>query len=601
MPTPSTYALVSLPLRAFDTDDALSALRGTITSDNGSVQPFTIPEFKIGTLDALVQQADDLTKLEAACQGVVSRVADSLKNLLDGDEDKVAQHKTVNDKPTDHYITHFSWNKVRYRADRPLGELIDTMQKELVNIDNDVKGKFTQYNSTKSTMAALQRKQTGNLATKSLTPIVKPSLLVQDSEYLETHLIAVPSIAKKDFLKSYETIAPMVVPRSSIQVAQDDEFTLFAVTTFKKTAAEFLQKCREQKWTPRQYKYVEGGQEEEKRELERIAKEERKVFHEALRLGRTGWSESVMVWAHVMALRVFVETVLRYGLPLEFVSALIKTNPKLVKKVKTSLDKSFSYLGGNAFGRDKQGKIKQDDAALTSEIAAAGVGFGEGNEYTPYFLSGGPSSRVGLDQALVLQPLDNLSDTLLNRVLMGLDGDFRVLWCLVRGRDAGELLDFSGAGLLVQTLGVALLSDLDGDVDVDLDELERLVALLRGLGVQLPGRLPVGAVRRDEGRQRHDGAVGKQLGHLGDPADVFVAVLFREAQVLVEPEPHVVAVEPVRRQAQVQQVLLQRRRHRRLARRRQPREPDCEAALAAQLVTLAARQAVVPGDVAVFI
>uniref|UniRef100_L7JML0 V-type proton ATPase subunit C n=1 Tax=Pyricularia oryzae (strain P131) TaxID=1143193 RepID=L7JML0_PYRO1 len=294
MPTPSSYALVSLPLRAFDTDDALSALRGTITSDNGSVQPFTIPEFKIGTLDALVQQADDLTKLEAACQGVVSRVADSLKNLLDGDEEKVAQHKTVNDKPTDHYITHFSWNKVRYRADRPLGELIDTMQKELVNIDNDVKGKFTQYNSTKSTMAALQRKQTGNLATKSLTPIVKPSLLVQDSEYLETNLIAVPSIAKKDFLKTYETLAPMVVPRSSVQVAQDDEFTLFAVTTFKKTAAEFLQKCREQKWTPRQYKYVQGGQEEEKRELERIAKEERKVFHEALRLGRTGWSESVM-------------------------------------------------------------------------------------------------------------------------------------------------------------------------------------------------------------------------------------------------------------------------------------------------------------------
>lgn len=118
----------------------------------------------------------------------------------------------------------------------------------------------------------------------------------------------------------------MVVPRSSVQVAQDDEFTLFAVTTFKKHSAEFLQKCREQKWTPRQYKYTAGGKEEEKRELERVTKEERKVWGEALRLGRTGWSESVMVWAHVMALRVFVETVLRYGLPLEFVSALIQVS-----------------------------------------------------------------------------------------------------------------------------------------------------------------------------------------------------------------------------------------------------------------------------------
>ncbi|KAL8371016.1 hypothetical protein RB595_001052 [Gaeumannomyces hyphopodioides] len=384
MPTPTTYALVSLPLRTFDTDDALASLRTTINPDNGAVLPFPIPEFKIGTLDALVQHADDLAKLEAACQGVVSRVADALKTLAGPDEDKIAQQKTVNDKPTDHYISSFSWNKGRYRADRPLGELIDTLQKELVNIDNDVKGKFNQYNSVKTNLASLQRKQTGNLSTKSLTPIVKPSLLVQDSEYLETHLIVVPSMMRKDFVKSYEELSPMVVPRSAIQVAQDDEFALFAVTTFKKHSAEFLQKCREQKWTPRQYKYVEGGQEEEKRELDRVAKEERKVFGEALRLGRTGWSEGVMVWAHVMALRVFVETVLRYGLPLEFVSALVKTNPKLVKKVKTALDSSFSYLGGNAFGRDKRGKIQQDDAALTSEMAAAGVGFGEGNEYTAY-------------------------------------------------------------------------------------------------------------------------------------------------------------------------------------------------------------------------
>lgn len=166
----------------------------------------------------------------------------------------------------------------------------------------------------------------GNLTTKSLTPIVDPSILVTDSEYLETHLIVVPVNSRKDFLKSYESVAPMVVPRSATEIAKDDEFVLFAVTTFKKHSAEFLQKCREQKWTPRQYKHVEGGREEEQREIDRVAREEKKVWGEALRLGRTGWSEAVMVWAHVMTLRVFVETVLRYGLPLEYVSALIKAS-----------------------------------------------------------------------------------------------------------------------------------------------------------------------------------------------------------------------------------------------------------------------------------
>ncbi|KAK3337352.1 hypothetical protein B0T19DRAFT_455174 [Cercophora scortea] len=380
---PTRYVLVSLPLRIFE-DDPLSSLSATIGRDNGDIQQFPIPSFKIGTLDALVQHADDLAKLNTGCEAVASKVADSLQAILDGDEDKAAQQKVVNDKPTDQYMRSFQWDKSRYRVDRPLGELVDNLQKALQNIDNDVKAKFNQYNTVKANLAALERKKTGNLSTKSLTPIVDPSLLVHDSEYLETHLVVVPTNARKDFLRSYETIATKVVPRSAVQVAQDDEFTLFAVTTFKKHSAEFLQKCREQKWTPRQYKHVEGGKEEEQRELDRVAKEERKIWGEALRQGRVGWSESVMIWAHVITLRVFVETVLRYGLPLEFVAALVKTTPKQAKKVKAALDSTYSYLGGNAFGRDKRGRVTKDDASLSSEMAAAGLGTGEGNEYTAY-------------------------------------------------------------------------------------------------------------------------------------------------------------------------------------------------------------------------
>lgn len=96
----ASYILLSLPLRTFDTgdkDEAVKALGSTIGSDNGTATPFPIPAFKIGTLDALVQQADELAKLHAGCEGVVQRVADSLKTILEGDEDKIAQNKMVND------------------------------------------------------------------------------------------------------------------------------------------------------------------------------------------------------------------------------------------------------------------------------------------------------------------------------------------------------------------------------------------------------------------------------------------------------------------------------------------------------------------------
>jgi len=122
----------------------------------------------------------------------------------------------------------------------------------------------------------------------------------------------------------YETLAPMTVPRSARSIASDDEFVLYAVVGFKKHSPEFIHKCREHRYTPRDYKHKEGGKEEEAKEVEKLEKEERKLWGEALRLGRTGYSESAMIWIHVLALRVFVETVLRYGLPLDYVAALVQ-------------------------------------------------------------------------------------------------------------------------------------------------------------------------------------------------------------------------------------------------------------------------------------
>lgn len=119
----------------------------------------------------------------------------------------------------------------------------------------------------------------------------------------------------------------MVVPRSASLIATDDEFTLYAVTTFKKHSNEFVHKAREQRWIPRDYKYKDGGGEEEKKELDKVGKEERKLWGETLRVGRVGWGEAVMVLVHVLAIRVFVETVLRYGLPLSFVCGLVQVKP----------------------------------------------------------------------------------------------------------------------------------------------------------------------------------------------------------------------------------------------------------------------------------
>lgn len=116
----SQYFLVSLPnsiVPSNDREDALGAISSTVTNDNGTTYPFSIPNFKIGTLDALVQQADDLAKLDTACESIVNKVSDSLRGILDGDDEKIAQQKNVNDsmlrKFVQHGVVELSRNRTR--------------------------------------------------------------------------------------------------------------------------------------------------------------------------------------------------------------------------------------------------------------------------------------------------------------------------------------------------------------------------------------------------------------------------------------------------------------------------------------------------------
>lgn len=57
-----------------------------------------------------------------------------------------------------------------------------------------------------------------------------------------------------------------------------------------------------------------------------------------------------------------------------------QTTPKLAKKVKQSLDTHYSYLGGQALGRDKKGRVIKDDST-SADVGATG---GDNAEYTPY-------------------------------------------------------------------------------------------------------------------------------------------------------------------------------------------------------------------------
>ena len=89
-----------------------------------------------------------------------------------------------------------------------------------------------------------------------------------------------------------------------------------------------------------------------------------------------------------------------------------------------------------------------------------------------------------------------------------------------------------------------------------------------------------------------------QETNLSDPPNILPPIPLTKPEVLVQPEPHIIAIESIRRQTQVEQVLLERDGDGGFARRRQAREPEGETLLVAEVGAFGVGEGGgVPGDV----
>ncbi|KXS17787.1 ATPase, V1 complex, subunit C [Gonapodya prolifera JEL478] len=352
----ATYWFISAPADPTKTD-TVNKLKDKISTVS-ELAPFNLPEFKIKNLDTLVVLSDDLTKIDASCEGIVMKIAESLKQLLQGDLEQWKSNLSVNDKSVDQYLLSFQWNSMKYRTDKTLREITDTISQEVSNIDILMKQKLSAYQQIKTQLGVLQRKTTGNLAVRGLGDIVKKEHFVLDSEYLSTVVVAVPKNLYKEWISTYETLAQMVVPRSSQLIAEDDEFGLYTVTLFQRVIEEFTQKARESKFTVRDFKWNDSQLQQEKKELAEVAGNEKELWSNLLRLSKTNFGEVFASWIHVKALRVYVESILRYGLPPDFQPMVVKPKSKAERKVREIMGNHYAALGG--VPSDKLSKSKKD-------------------------------------------------------------------------------------------------------------------------------------------------------------------------------------------------------------------------------------------------
>ncbi|KAJ3718281.1 hypothetical protein C8R42DRAFT_711290 [Lentinula raphanica] len=364
MPSDQSTWIISAPLNG-DSEGLLQELTAKLSQQSRSLSPNSIaelgiPSFKTGTLDSLIALSEDLPKQDTFFTNIVAKVVDTLRNLLNNDPSKLSQHILVNESSIESYLLgQWRWNEGRYGVQKGLRDMVDTLSKEMTSIDNAMRAKLTNYNLVKGSLVQMQRKKTGNLSVRSLADVVSRENFVQDSEYLETLLVAVPKNLVKIWNAKYERLANMVVPRSANVVATDDEYTLFSVVIFRRVHDDFSQQCRENKFIIRDFVYSEEEITKQRQELDTADVTERELWTELLHLSRTNFSESFQILVHLKVIRLFVESVLRYGLPANYIGIVIQPDPKTAKKTFGILQSHFTYLSSGS--RSKNAKLKGGD------------------------------------------------------------------------------------------------------------------------------------------------------------------------------------------------------------------------------------------------
>uniref|UniRef100_A0AAR2L113 V-type proton ATPase subunit C n=1 Tax=Pygocentrus nattereri TaxID=42514 RepID=A0AAR2L113_PYGNA len=347
----------------------------TRTANLSTNSKFTIPDLKVGTLDVLVGLSDELAKLDSFVESVVKKLAQYMSDVLEDSRDKVQENLLANGVDLNTYVTRFQWDMAKYPIKQSLKNISEIVSKQVTQIDNDLKARASAYNSIKGNLQNLERKNAGSLLTRSLADIVKKEDFVLDSEYLITMLVVVPKASYPDWQKTYETLSEMVVPRSSNLLFEDQDSGLFSVTLFRKAIDDFKLKSRENKFIVRDFQYNEEEMKADKEELTRLSTDKKKQTHNVkscpikylksvvfkeqtwlficlqgplVRWLKVNFSEAFIAWIHIKALRVFTESVLRYGLPVNFQAMLLQTNKKNIKKLREVLHELYKHLDGSA-------------------------------------------------------------------------------------------------------------------------------------------------------------------------------------------------------------------------------------------------------------
>lgn len=433
----STYLLISSAgSKAENTEARLRTLNTSLSRHilgQAQITKLHVPDgqdaLRFESFDHLIRFTDDLAKSDGQVEVVLRRMERQLLDIVP--DDATLPFHILSQRvqmPFESYITDWVWDEAKFPKQRGIFENLQSMLHTVSKLDEEVRLRVSQYNDVKSQLASSMKHNSGNLFTCDFVEILKPERVERDafiySEHLTTIIVVVPKGGEQEFLSAYESMDGGVVPRSARQLdfssppVDKDGNTLWRVVLLKDAAENFRQACRgvppvarrpkevtvatavasgsivdtrvdaqardetsfvsvPRKFTVRDFEYREEAYAQLLEQRDELREETEKLLENLKRLVAAAWSDVMVAWVHIKVMRVFVESLLRYGVNGPDASTQI---PLLdVYLLPTSTNSMTTLHQDISLALEKVSGVFSKSAKTNAAAAEA-----EGEEYLPY-------------------------------------------------------------------------------------------------------------------------------------------------------------------------------------------------------------------------
>lgn len=393
------FWIVSVPYEDSN-EKTLSHIKKEVGKLCDGVFPYVIPTLKIGSMNGLFELSDELSKQDSVIEQICFKILRTFGELVDIDPNQgltdketlkklkefqpmieLGNHSSV---PAKFFLEHFSWDEKQYLINKTMQTITGAIYKKIQKLDEELRVKYNEYHNVKTTLVGMQRKAGGPLTTRPLDGLIDKDLIVE-SDYLKSLFVIIPKNKIKDWESSYAHLEglDMIVPQSSEKITEDEEYALMDVVLIKKIEEDFKTACKKHKYLVRDFVYDEQRFKLSQMQTSKIEEKLVAMTKELLEWCKIAFSETFSSWLHIKAIRLFIESILRYGLPPRFTTVLINVGEagKYAKKVHHFLAKHYGH---------KENQEQDMFSGQASEIAESqefqSFNSSYGMEFHPYVL-----------------------------------------------------------------------------------------------------------------------------------------------------------------------------------------------------------------------